>query len=115
VMALPPSQREALTLREYEGLSYAEIAKTLGISRAAAEMLVYRARRSFRAAYEGTAASTVRDGCTTLAPLMSRMLDDEVSIATRGALMAHLEACARCRADVKALGRTRGLPAVVPA
>ena len=31
VLSLPPASREVLVLREYEGLSYREIAGTLGI------------------------------------------------------------------------------------
>lgn len=115
VMALPPSQREALTLREYQGLSYAEIAEVLGVSRAAAEMLVFRARRGFRTAYEGLAERTEGRGCAALTPLFSRMLDDEVSAATWDALTTHLDACGHCRAELKALGRTRRLPAELPA
>jgi RNA polymerase sigma factor (sigma-70 family) len=45
---LPFNQRAALTMRELEGRSYAEIADTLGVSVAAVETLIFRARRSLR-------------------------------------------------------------------
>jgi RNA polymerase sigma factor (sigma-70 family) len=45
---LPFNQRAALVLRELDGRSYAEIADTLGVSVAAVETLIFRARRSLR-------------------------------------------------------------------
>ena len=52
LLALPATQRAALTLREYQGLSYDEIGEELGLTQAATTMLLFRARTSFRAAYE---------------------------------------------------------------
>ncbi len=43
---LPPAQREALLLREWQGLSYAEIAVQLGLTESAVEAVLFRARRS---------------------------------------------------------------------
>lgn len=43
---IPERQRRALLLREFQGLSYAEIAAELGVSVAAVETLIFRARRS---------------------------------------------------------------------
>src|SRR5262249_21099311 len=45
---LPFNQRAALVMRELEGRSYSEIADTLGLSVAAVETLIFRARRSLR-------------------------------------------------------------------
>jgi RNA polymerase sigma factor (sigma-70 family) len=45
---LPFNQRGALIMRELEGRSYVEIADTLGVSVAAVETLIFRARRSLR-------------------------------------------------------------------
>jgi RNA polymerase sigma-70 factor (ECF subfamily) len=44
--AIPARQRRALLLREFEGLSYGEIANELGVSVAAVETLLFRARRA---------------------------------------------------------------------
>jgi RNA polymerase sigma factor (sigma-70 family) len=44
--AIPTRQRRALLLREFEGHSYEEIASELGISVAAVETLLFRARRA---------------------------------------------------------------------
>jgi RNA polymerase sigma factor (sigma-70 family) len=51
--ALPEQQRRAILLREWQGLSYAEIATELGISQGAVETLIFRARRSLARALEG--------------------------------------------------------------
>jgi RNA polymerase sigma factor (sigma-70 family) len=44
--AMPANQRHALLLREWQGLSYAEIADRLTISHSAVETLLFRARRT---------------------------------------------------------------------
>jgi RNA polymerase sigma factor (sigma-70 family) len=43
---MPESQRRAILLREWQGLSYREIAAELDLSHAAVETLLFRARRS---------------------------------------------------------------------
>jgi RNA polymerase sigma-70 factor (ECF subfamily) len=47
--AVPERQRRALLLREFQGLSYEEISLELGVSVAAVETLIFRARRSVAA------------------------------------------------------------------
>jgi RNA polymerase sigma-70 factor (ECF subfamily) len=42
---LPPQQRDAVVLREFYGLSYAEVAAALGLSGAAVESLLFRGRK----------------------------------------------------------------------
>lgn len=46
---MPEQQRRALLLREWQGLSYKEIADELNLSQAAVETLLFRARRSLAA------------------------------------------------------------------
>src|SRR6266508_874284 len=48
VSSLPPGQREIFLLRELRGLSYAELSEKLGLSLAATESLLARARRRLR-------------------------------------------------------------------
>jgi RNA polymerase sigma-70 factor, ECF subfamily len=43
---LPDQQRNAILLREWQGLSYREVAAKLGVTQAAVETLIFRARRS---------------------------------------------------------------------
>jgi RNA polymerase sigma factor (sigma-70 family) len=42
---LPPQQRDAVVLREFYGLSYAEVAAALGLTGAAVESLLFRGRK----------------------------------------------------------------------
>ncbi len=49
VKSLPERQRDALVLRELEGLSYDEIAATLGVGDGAVRQLLHRARATLRA------------------------------------------------------------------
>jgi RNA polymerase sigma-70 factor (ECF subfamily) len=48
VAELPPLQREALILFEYEGLSLAEVAEVVGADTGAVKARLFRARRSLR-------------------------------------------------------------------
>jgi RNA polymerase sigma factor (sigma-70 family) len=49
---LPEQQRRAILLREWQGLSYREVAAEMGLSQGAVETLIFRARRSLAAALE---------------------------------------------------------------
>jgi RNA polymerase sigma factor (sigma-70 family) len=49
---MPETQRRAILLREWQGLSYREIAEELDVSQAAVETLIFRARRSLAAGLE---------------------------------------------------------------
>jgi len=50
--AMPHNLRTALLLREWQGLSYAEIAEAMGLSVSAVETLIFRGRRHLAAALE---------------------------------------------------------------
>jgi RNA polymerase sigma factor (sigma-70 family) len=50
---LTEQQRRAILLREWQGLSYREIADQLGLSQAAVETLIFRARRSLARHLQG--------------------------------------------------------------
>jgi RNA polymerase sigma-70 factor, ECF subfamily len=69
---LPPQQRDAIVLREFYGLSYAEVASALGISGAAAESLIFRSRRRLRAELEPLRAAL---GALVLPPTLRESLD----------------------------------------
>jgi RNA polymerase sigma-70 factor (ECF subfamily) len=56
--AIPTRQRRALLLREFQGYSYEEIATELGISVAAVETLLFRARRSIAQQLEQSGATS---------------------------------------------------------
>jgi RNA polymerase sigma factor (sigma-70 family) len=50
--AMPANMRTAILLREWQGLSYAEIAEAMGLTVPAVETLLFRARRHLAAALE---------------------------------------------------------------
>ena len=58
--ALPAPYRQALLLRQWQDLSYAEIGEALGISVEAVTSLIHRARQAFRAAYSRHQQETER-------------------------------------------------------
>jgi predicted transcriptional regulator len=51
---LPPRQQRAILLREWQGLSYADISHELGVSPSAVETLLFRARKTLAAQLEGS-------------------------------------------------------------
>jgi len=59
--SLPENQQRAILLREWQGLSYAEIADELGLTVGAVETLLFRARRNLT-----TRLEPVRGGFTAL-------------------------------------------------
>ena len=60
--ALPEQQRRALLLREWQGLSYREIADEMRLSQAAVETLLFRARRSLASALTTEQATQPKRG-----------------------------------------------------
>jgi RNA polymerase sigma-70 factor, ECF subfamily len=69
--AIPTRQRRALVLREFHGYSYEEIANELGISVAAVETLLFRARRGIAQQLEqsGATAGTRRGAAASVVEL----------------------------------------------
>jgi RNA polymerase sigma factor (sigma-70 family) len=49
---LPPQQRRAILLREWQGLSYREVAAEMDVTQSAVETLIFRARRSLASALD---------------------------------------------------------------
>jgi len=97
---IPPSQREALVLREMEGRSYKEIAPILGVSTTALETLIFRARRSLAEELENLVT------CDRAELALSQQTDGRLSRKERKRLVAHLEECPSC-ARVAVLGMKR--------
>jgi RNA polymerase sigma factor (sigma-70 family) len=54
---MPENQRRAILLREWQGLTYREISAELGVSQAAVETLIFRARRALAQGLEQDALS----------------------------------------------------------
>jgi RNA polymerase sigma factor (sigma-70 family) len=85
------NQREALVMRELEGRSYADIAELLGLSVAAVETLLFRARRALREQLEGSLS------CSEAEAALSLQLDGRLSRADAAQLRSHLRSCETCR------------------
>jgi RNA polymerase sigma-70 factor (ECF subfamily) len=114
LLSLTDVQRVALTLREYQGYSYEEIAETLGVTRPAAGQLLYRARQAFRTAYEGQTAAARPVGCSERTLLLSLLVDDQLTAEAADDIKAHLAECARCRNELDGLRGMRRLLALGP-
>jgi RNA polymerase sigma-70 factor (ECF subfamily) len=87
---LPPMQRSALVMREFEGRTYAEIAETLGISQSALETLIFRARRGLAEELEGDLS------CEEAEQALSRRLDGRLARREARRLKQHLHDCRSC-------------------
>ena len=64
--ALPERQRRAILLREWQGLSYREVARELDVTQASVETLIFRARRSLAAALEQERTKPARRSLSAL-------------------------------------------------
>jgi RNA polymerase sigma factor (sigma-70 family) len=98
---VPFNQRAALVMREFEGRPVAEIAEILGVSRAAVETLLFRARRSLREQLEESLT------CTEAERAISRQLDGLLPRGERGPLRAHLRECKDCASHARRLRAQR--------
>jgi RNA polymerase sigma factor (sigma-70 family) len=87
---IPPTQRQALVLRELEGRSYGEIGELLGVSQSALEALIFRARRSLAEELENLVT------CDHAELALSRETDGRLGRKERRRLVAHIDECASC-------------------
>jgi RNA polymerase sigma factor (sigma-70 family) len=87
---IPPTQREALVMRELEGRPYKEIAEILGTSVGALETLLFRARRSLAEELENLVT------CDRAELAISSRQDGRLSRKERRRLDAHLRECPSC-------------------
>ena len=98
--ALAPRQREALALRELEGLSYDEIAVLMAMNRNSVAQLISRARIALRSALRHTALHTIAPAskaCEKALGLIAMRDDGQLKRSDdAGWLDAHLATCDRC-------------------
>ena len=87
---IPPQQRQAIVLREFEGRSYAEIADILGVTTSALETMLFRARRSLAEELEHQLS------CTEAQLAVSRAADGRLGRKERRRLRDHLAECPDC-------------------
>ena len=96
------NQRAALTMRELEGRSYAEIAEIMGTSVSAVETVLFRARRALREQLEGSLS------CAEAEFFLSKQVDGELARGERGQLRAHLRECPECETLARKQRASRG-------
>jgi RNA polymerase sigma factor (sigma-70 family) len=87
---IPPQQRQAIVLREFEGRSYNEIADILGVTTSALETLLFRARRSL------TDELSHQLTCTQAQQAISRAADRRLGRKERRRLQEHVRECPDC-------------------
>ncbi len=98
---IPPQQRQAIVLREFEGRSYKEIAEILNVSVSALETLLFRARRSLAEELEHQLT------CTEAQFAVSQAADGRLGRKERRRLRVHLEECPDCAQFAQAQKRHR--------
>ena len=95
---LPERQRMVLTLRELQGLSYASIAHVMGISDAAVETLLHRARKRFKEEYLlMESPSEERGPCATVAYLLVSVGRAHLRSEQRRMIADHIAGCEWCQ------------------
>ncbi len=87
---IPPQQRQAIVLREFEGRSYKEIAAILDVTVSALETLLFRARRSLAEELEQQLT------CTEAQFAVSQAADGRLGRKERRRLRVHLAECPDC-------------------
>ncbi|MGQ9572014.1 MAG: sigma factor-like helix-turn-helix DNA-binding protein [Dehalococcoidia bacterium] len=98
VSRLPARRRRLLLLRELEGLSYAQIGETMGISLGRIAKMLHGARLAFKQAYSRQMGRRETKGkCRRLGYLVSAFYDDELLGLERRQLSEHLAECSDCR------------------
>jgi len=103
---LPDDYREAIVLRDVEGLTAAEAAEALGISVEALKSRLHRAREALRRVlmplFEPRAKAPSPD-CPDMSNLWSRKLEGELDKADCAEIEKHLQQCPACGAICDAL------------
>ena len=119
IAALDPKLREALLLRDVEGLTAPEVAEVLGIGVQAVKSRLHRARLAVRARVAPRlgipTAATAPGRCPDVLTLYSQHIEDEISPDVCASVERHLEACPRCRGACDSLKRTLALCKAAPA
>lgn len=87
---IPPQQRQAIVLREFEGRSYSEVAEILGVTTSALETLLFRARRSLAEELQHQLT------CTEAQLGVSQSADGRLGRKERRRLRDHVAECPDC-------------------
>lgn len=113
IAALPADQREAIVLRDVEGLSAEEAASVVGIEIGALKSRLHRARMAIREHLAGAIAAAP-EPCPALAQELSAYAASEIDQAACVKIEAHLASCPRCTGACDALKRTVSMCRAIP-
>ncbi len=109
---MPTAYRQAIVLRELNGLGYQEVANALEVSYDNARQLVHRARLNFREVHGiRMLATSGAARCRELDDLLSALQDGELSKEDQKAVRRHIKSCAHCKETEKDLRAVAGLVA----
>lgn len=117
IRALPEKLREALILRDVEGLSAAEAAEAAGVEVGALKSRLHRARLQMRehlAALLGESSTENQGGCAQLAGELRAYAAEEIDQAACERIEEHLETCPDCADACDDLRRTVSLCRRIP-
>ncbi len=115
IATLPSDYREALVLRDVEGLSAEEAAGVVGIEVGALKSRLHRARLALKQQL-GAALDETPDAvpCPELSQELAAYAASEIDQAACESIERHLASCARCTAACESLKRTVSLCRAIP-
>jgi len=109
---MPTAYRQAIILRELNGLGYQEVANALECSYDNARQLVHRARLNFRELHGlRLLATSGAVQCREVGDLLSALHDGELSSETRRAVRKHIKGCEHCQETEKDMRKVAGIVA----
>ncbi len=113
IAELPAEQREALVLRDVEGMSAEEAAEVAGVEVGALKSRLHRARLALRHRLAG-ALQDAPDPCPDLAQELAAYASSDIDQTTCARIEAHLATCPRCSGACDSLKRTVSLCKAIP-
>ncbi|MEA1979173.1 MAG: sigma-70 family RNA polymerase sigma factor [Chloroflexota bacterium] len=119
LVLMPTKYRQALVLREINGLAYGEVATALECKYDNARQLVHRARLNFRELHGiRLMAASGAAQCRELEELLSAFRDGELSAEDQRAVKRHIAACEYCQETEEDLKKVAamvaGLVPIIP-
>lgn len=112
---LEDDQREAIVLRDVEGLSAEEAAQVVGIEVGALKSRLHRARIQLKLSLSAVLDDKNTDlGCPELQQELMAYAASEIDQAACARIEAHLEKCPRCTAACESLKRTVSMCRAIP-
>ncbi len=114
IAALPAEQREALVLRDVEGLSAQEAAEVVAVDVGALKSRLHRARMAVRGQLAAWLDGGEVEPCSELAQQLTSYVGAEIDQAACAQIEQHLATCPRCAGACDALQRTVSLCKRIP-